>query len=504
MSRVAFGRGRVTAAIVGALVLALGGLGVVQAQKGSQVNPPATFKFTDAKVAPSRTGFAPVVKAVVPTVVSIRSSKVVKTGALRGQRGQGQGQIPDQLRQFFGDQFGGGQFAIPNIPDEQRSEGLGSGVIVSPEGYILTNNHVVDGATSVQVVLSDRREFKARVIGTDKDADLAVVKIDAGSLPAITIGDSERVEVGDYALAIGNPFGVGQSVTLGIVSATHRGMGHEIEGYEDFIQTDAAINPGNSGGALVNDRGELIGINTAIIAHGSEGNQGIGFAVPVNLARNVMDQILKNGKVTRARLGILPQDVTPTIARQFGVKDSQGALVGEVEANSPASRGGLKTGDIILEVDGHSVYDANQLRNIISSMRPDSNVNLKIWRDGAQRTLPVTLGELNPEEATNRGGAGRGNNNGSTDALEGVSVENLTSQIARDLKLPAGAAGVVVNEVSPASTAASAGLRQGDVIQEVNRKPVRNVAEFEAAVRNSKDGTLLLVNRDGHTIFVGV
>jgi serine protease Do len=295
---------------------------------------------------------------------------------------------------------------------------------------------------------------------------------------------------------------VGQTVTLGIVSATHRGLGNEIEQYEDFIQTDAAINPGNSGGALVNERGELIGINTAIIAHGSEGNQGIGFAVPVNLARNIMDQIMKNGKVTRARLGILPQDVTPTIARQFGVKDSQGALVGEVEANSPASRAGLKTGDIILEVDGHSVYDANQLRNMISSMRPDSNVNLKIWRDGAQRTLPVTLGELNPEEATNRSGAGR--DNGSDSALEGVSVENLTSQIARQLKLPASAAGVVVNEVSPASAAASAGLRQGDVIQEVNRKPVRNVAEFEAAVRNSKEGTLLLVNRDGHTIFVGV
>ena len=505
MSRSAFGRGRVAAAAVVALGLVLGGLGVAHAQKGANsvttANPPATFKFTDAKVAPSRTGFAPVVKAVVPTVVSIRSSKVIKTGAVRGQRGQNQGQIPDQLRQFFGDQFGG-QFNIPNVPDQQRSEGLGSGVIVSPEGYILTNNHVVDGATNVQVMLSDRREYKARVIGKDDKADIAVVKIDAGNLPAITIGNSDAVEVGDFALAVGNPFGVGQTVTLGIVSATHRGLGNEIEQYEDFIQTDAAINPGNSGGALVNDRGELIGINTAIIAHGSEGNQGIGFAVPVNLARNIMDQIMKNGKVTRARLGIYPQNVTPTIARQFGVKDSQGALVGEVEANSPASRAGLKTGDIILEVDGHSVYDANQLRNMISSMQPDSNVNLKVWRDGAQRTLPVTLGELKPEEASNRGGPGR--DNGSDSVLEGVSVENLTPQIASQLKLPASAAGVVVNEVSPASAAASAGLKQGDVIQEVNRKPVRNVAEFEAAVRNSKDGTLLLVNRDGHTVFVGV
>jgi len=499
MSRVAFGRGRVAAALVVVLGLVVGGLSVAHAQKGSQANPPATFKFTEGKVGPSRTGFAPVVKAVVPTVVSIKSSKVIKTSQRRGRQ-QGQDQL-DPFRQFFGDQFGG-QFNIPNIPDEQRSEGLGSGVIVSPEGYILTNNHVVDGATDVQVVLSDRREFKARVIGRDDKTDVAVVKIDAGNLPAITIGDSDKVEVGDYALALGNPFGVGQSVTLGIVSATRRGnLG--IEGYEDFIQTDAAINPGNSGGALVNDRGELIGINTAIIAHGSEGNQGIGFAVPVNLARNVMDQIMKNGKVTRARLGILPQDVTPTIARQFGVKDSQGALVGEVESNSPAQKAGLKTGDIILEVNGNSVYDANQLRNMISSMQPNSNVNLKVWRDGAQHTLPVTLGELNPEEARNRGGSGR-NDNGSTDALEGVSVENLTSQVARGLGLAAGTAGVVVSEVSPASAAASAGLKQGDVIQEVNRRPVKNVAEFEAAVRNSKDGTLLLVNRDGHTVYIGV
>ena len=502
MSRDAFGRGRVAAVIALAVALVLGGLGVAHAQKGSQANPPATFKFTDPQhVTPSRTGFAPVVKAVVPTVVSIKSSIVVKTGARRGQRGQdqGQGQL-DPFRQFFGDQFGN-QFNLPNVPDEQRSEGLGSGVIVSPEGYILTNNHVVDGATSVQVVLSDRREFKARVIGKDDKTDIAVVKIDAGNLPAITIGDSEKVQVGDYALAVGNPFGVGQTVTMGIVSATHRGLGNEIEAYEDFIQTDAAINPGNSGGALVNDRGELIGINTAIIAHGSQGNQGIGFAVPVNLARNIMDQIMKNGKVTRARLGILPQDVTPTVARQFGVKDSEGALVGEVEANSPAQKAGLKTGDIILDVNGHSVYDANQLRNMISSMRPDSNVTLKIWRDGAQRTLPVTLGVLNPEEASNRGA---GSDNSSDSALDGVSVEGLTPQVARGLNIPAGASGVVVNQVDPGSAAASAGLKQGDVIQEVNRRPVRNVAEFEAAVRNSKDGTLLLVNRDGHTLFVGV
>jgi serine protease Do len=295
---------------------------------------------------------------------------------------------------------------------------------------------------------------------------------------------------------------VGQSVTLGIVSATRRGnLG--IEGYEDFIQTDAAINPGNSGGALVNERGELVGINTAIIARGSAGNQGIGFAVPMNLARNIMDQILKDGKVTRARLGIYPQDVTPAIARQFGVKDSRGALIGQVEDDSPAQKAGLKNGDIILEVNGKEITDANQLRNAISVMQPDSNASLRVWRDGAQHTMPVKLGELNTEEARNRGGNRRSDSD-TPEALDGVSVENLTAQIARGLNLPAGAAGVVVAEVSPASAAASAGLKQGDVILEVNRRPVKNVAEFEAAVRNSRDGTVLLVNRDGHTTYIGV
>ena len=499
MNKDFFKPGRVTLAVAVAAAVALGSLGVVHAQKGSQGNPPATMKFADRNPAPSRMGFAPVVKSVMPTVVSIKSSKVVKTGL----RSQNQGQMDPLFRQFFGDQFGG-QFNVLNMPDEQRSEGLGSGVIVSPEGYILTNNHVVDGATDVQVVLSDRRELKARVIGTDPRTDIAVVKIEAGSLPAITIGDSDKVEIGDYALAVGNPFGVGQTVTMGIVSATRRGnLG--IEDYEDFIQTDAPINPGNSGGALVNERGELIGINTAILARGSAGNQGIGFAVPVNLARNVMDQILENGKVTRARLGIYPQDVTPGIARQFGVKDSHGALVGEVESGSPAQKAGLKNGDIILEVNGSSVYDANQLRNMISSMQPDAKVSLKVWRDGSERTIPVELGELNPEQARNQGGrGGRGDNASSDSALEGVSVENLTSQVARGLGLSAGAAGVVVTEVNPASAAASAGLKRGDVIQEVNRRPVQNAAEFEAAVRDSKNGVLLLVNRNGHTAFVAV
>src|SRR5579871_2071191 len=337
-----FGLRRKTAALAVALLLGLGGFGIARANRINSANPPAPVKLADANEGPSRTGFAPVVKKVLPAVVNISSSKVVKTPA-------GFNQMPDDplFRQFFGNEFGRGF----NMPRERREQGLGSGVIMSPNGYIVTNNHVVDGASNVLVTLSDKREFKARVIGTDPKTDIAVVKIDASDLPSIVVGDSSKVQIGDYALAVGEPFGLGQTVTMGIVSATGRAnLG--IEDYEDFIQTDAPINPGNSGGALVNDRGELIGINTAIIAHGSEGNQGIGFAIPVNQARTVMDEIIKNGKVTRAYLGIVPQDVTPAIAKAMGVKEVGGALVSDVSADSQASRAGLERGDIIRDVDG--------------------------------------------------------------------------------------------------------------------------------------------------------
>jgi len=312
---------RPKAAIVAmAAVLGIGGLGLAAAQHALNNNPPASLKLADSNEGPSRTGFAPIVKKVLPTVVNISSTKVIKTSG-----SDMQGQMPDD--DFFRQFFGGNMRGTPQMPREQRERGLGSGVIVSPEGYILTNNHVVDGATDVRVTLSDKREFKARVVGTDPKVDIAVLKIDASDLPAIVIGDSSKMQIGDYALAVGNPFGVGKTVTMGIVSATGRShLG--IEDYEDFIQTDAPINPGNSGGALINDRGELIGINTAIISHGSEGSQGIGFAIPVNLARTVMDEILKTGKVTRGYLGIVPQDVTPAIAKAFGVKEFTGALVG--------------------------------------------------------------------------------------------------------------------------------------------------------------------------------
>lgn len=476
-------------AVIGlAFLLGVVGLGVAH-EKMSTNNPPASLKLAAASEGPSRNSYAPVLKSVLPAVVNISSSKVV-----RGRTESSEEMMPF-FRQFFGGEDGGGNFALPQ-PQDHREKSLGSGVIVSPEGYVLTNNHVVDGATDVRVTLSDKREFQGHVVGTDPKTDIAVLKIEAGNLFPITIGDSARAEVGDTVLAIGDPFGVGETVTKGIVSATGRGnLG--IEDYEDFIQTDAPINPGNSGGALINDRGELIGINTAIITHGSGGNQGIGFAVPSNLARTVMEEILKNGKVTRAYLGIYPQDVTPAIAKAFGEKDPSGVLVSDVSPSSPAQAAGLQRGDIILEVNGKPMTDSNQLRMTISMMQPGSEAKLKVVHGGSQRELTIKLRELPTEQAEN---------NNQTDDQQrssaGVDVANLTPDLAQQLQLPPTTTGVVVKRVNPSSPLADSGLREGDVVQEVNHQPVKNVSDFYNAMRKDATNPLLLVNRGGRTLFI--
>jgi Do/DeqQ family serine protease len=339
-----------------------GYLGLTAATSG---NPPATVR-----VAPSTGshGYAGVVKQVLPAVVNISSSRAVSN----------QVAMPDEFfRQFFGDQYR--QF---DVPKDRREKALGSGVLVSPEGYILTNNHVVDGATDVTVTLHDKRELKARVVGTDPRTDIAVLKIEGSNFPTLMLADSSKVEVGDIVLAVGDPFGVGQTVTQGIVSATGRG-GLGIEEVEDFIQTDASINPGNSGGALVDDQGHLIGINTAIVGS-SGGSQGIGFAVPVNMAKSDMDQIVAHGKVERGYMGILPDDA----------EDGKGAVVKQITANGPASQSNLKTGDVIVAVNGQSVDDANQLRLKISMLEPNAKVNFKVMRDGKPLEVAMTLGEF--------------------------------------------------------------------------------------------------------------
>ncbi|HEU0006056.1 MAG TPA: DegQ family serine endoprotease [Terriglobia bacterium] len=432
-------------------------------------------------------GFAPVVKSAVPAVVNISSSRIDRSP----DRGSSSPFFSDPFfRDFFGDQFG----HFFDIPRERRAQSLGSGVIISPEGYVLTNDHVVNGATDIKIYLSDKREFKARIVGRDPKTDLAVLKLEQKNLPVLTFGDSSKVEVGDFALAIGNPFGIGQTVTMGIVGATGRG-GFGIEDYEDFIQTDAAINPGNSGGALINVRGELIGINTAIITR-SGGNQGIGFAVPINMARSVMEQILKKGKVIRGWLGITIQDVTPTLAKSFGLGEAKGALVGDVTPDGPAARSGLTTGDVILEVNGENVPDSRSLRLKIGQLVPGTKVQLKLWRDGKEREVSVVLGEMPAEEQRRPEGE-------RSRALEGIEVDELTPQVAQRLGVPRTTRGVVVVEVSLGSPAAEAGLRRGDIIQEVNRRPVASVAEFERAVRQSgNESVLVLVNRSGSTLFL--
>jgi len=318
--------------------------------------------------------FAPVVKAVLPAVVNISSTKVIRTS-----------EFPQDNP--FGDLFPG--FRMPDRP--MRQQGEGSGVIVGADGYIVTNNHVVDGATELTVSMADKREMKARVIGTDAKTDIALIKVDARDLPHVVLGDSSKVEVGDIALAMGNPFGLGQTVTMGIISATGRG-GLGIEDYEDFIQTDASINPGNSGGALVNTRGELIGINTAILSR-SGGNQGVGFAVPVDLVRHVMTQLKENGAVTRARLGVYFQELTPKLASALGVQASKGAVVAEIVPDGPASKSGLRKDDVITALNGQAI-DGRSLRNAVGSMTPGSTINLKVLRGGSERNFSITLDRM--------------------------------------------------------------------------------------------------------------
>ena len=431
-------------------------------------------------------GLAPLARTVRQSVVSISSTTIVKTPAFT------------QSHPFFDDPFFRRFFGRePDQGREQRQTSLGSGVIVSPDGYILTNNHVVEGSRELKVIFADEREMNAKVIGADAPTDLAVIKVEAKELPAMPLGDSRSVQVGDFVLAIGNPFGLGQTVTFGIVSATGRGnLG--IAQYEDFIQTDAAINQGNSGGALVNMRGQLVGINTAIRTNGLGGNLGIGFSVPIHMARDVMDQILRKGRVIRGYLGLLPQDLNPTIAEKFGLKGTQGALVGNVESGTPADKAGIQVGDIILEYNGQKVKDADDLRNTVAQTAPGSEVKIKLFRDGKEMTVEAELAQRpDTQPASRQEELSRSN------PLSGIEVQDLTPSIARQLNLPSGTQGVVIMDVAPDSSAAEAGLERGDVIQKIDQQPIANVSEFRrAAARAEGKEVLLLINRRRTTLFV--
>jgi serine protease Do len=487
---------RVTAiALGGALVLAGSALAFSQKPKAEPFNAPAVDERPIARDSVSHASFAPVVKKVTPGVVKVFTTTKLHNTAFNGN---GMPDMDDFLRHFFGDQAPG---RTPRrdagVP---RQQGIGSGVVVTKDGYILTNNHVVDGADEVKVALQDGREFTAKVIGRDPKTDIAVIKIDAKDLSAVSMADSDKVEVGDVVLAVGNPFGIGQTVTTGIVSATGRGGTVGLD-YEDFIQTDAAINPGNSGGALVDAEGRLIGINTAILSR-SGGNQGIGFAVPVNLARDVMGSLIKDGRVTRGYLGVMIQDLTPALAREFKLKDSNGALIGEVTPKSPAEKAGLHDGDLIIEFNGKKVADSRHLKLEVARTRPGESVPVKILREGATKTLEVTVKEI---PGTERLAKNDSHNNDDTGTLNGVTVGDLDRNARQQFDLPENLKGVVVSDVDPNSAAAEAGLRPGDVIQEINRKPVKTAEEAVRLTENPSDKTTLLrVWRNGGSRYVVV
>jgi serine protease Do len=465
-------------------------------------NSPAT---TSSRVlAGGRESYADVVKVVAPGVVTIQ---VEGKAEARPTQFFGGDDDEDMLRRFFGDQFGfpgdrgdRGQRG-QRAPRTFRQRGLGSGVIVTSDGYILTNNHVIDSADDIRVELNDGRTLKAKIVGADKPSDVALLKVEGTNLPTVAVGNSDAVQVGDVVLAVGNPLGIGQTVTMGIISAKGRSTGNGDGSYEDFLQTDAPINHGNSGGALVNLRGELVGINSQIVSQ-SDGNIGIGFAIPSNMARHVMDDLRKDGKVRRSQLGVSIQPVTSDLADSLGLKQVGGVIVSSVTPDSAADHAGIKRGDVIKTFNGQPVQDMNSLRNHVADMTPGSNANIGIVRDGSEKTLNVKLDEATGSRAARE----RDDSGGSDDkGALGIQVAPLTADMAAEAKLPRNTHGVVVENVNPDGRAADAGIKAGDIILEVNRQPVQSVDELRAAVRRSADRpTLLLVNRDGHDIFVTV
>jgi len=432
---------------------------------------------------------------VTPAIVNIQTTAVIKVS-------QSPFMMDPFFRQFFGDQLPG----FGGVPRNQVEHALGSGIIVSPEGYILTNNHVIAKASDIKVMLSDKRTFKGKVVGADPQTDIAVIKVEGSGLPTVPLGDSAALHVGDTVMAFGNPFGLNFTVTRGTVSAMGRSqLGIEgRNGFENFIQTDAAINPGNSGGALVNVRGQVIGVNTAILSGnsgpGGEGSfMGVGFAIPVNMAKHVMEDLIKTGKVSRGYLGATVAPVSQDMAQEFKIPDTPGALIQDIAPGGPAEKAGLKPGDVVRKFDGQTVEDQTQLTNMVAESNPGTTATLEIVRNGQPMTIKATLGER-PANLPVTAGIGSAPSQG---ALRGVEVQALTPQLRQELGVPGGVSGVVVSQVSPNSPAAQV-LTQGDVIESINRQPVHNVAEFSRLAAEAKGRTLLRINRQGEGVFVVV
>ncbi|TAN41122.1 MAG: DegQ family serine endoprotease [Nitrospirae bacterium] len=428
--------------------------------------------------------FSEIVKSVSPSVVNISSIKTLK-------------RQPTPFDEFF-------DFLYPfqnNRGKRWKEQSLGSGVVVSNEGYIVTNNHVVEQADEIKVTIFDKRSFRAKVIGSDPKTDIAVIKIDAKGIPAAPWGDSDKLQVGEFVLAIGNPFGLNNTVTMGIISAVGRAdVG--IADYEDFIQTDAAINPGNSGGPLVNIKGELIGINTAIFSK-TGGYQGIGFSVPTNMVRLVMDQLIKSGKVTRGWIGVTIQELTPEIAEKFGIKTSEGALVNDVLKGSPAYKAGITRGDIIVEFNGKGVRDVASLRNIVAQSAIGSQVKIKVLRKDKEFTTSVMIQEL-PSEMKDVVPSSSSAPEVSQNSLSGIAVIDITAAIAKQLRVESGEKGVIIIKVEPGSPADDAGIKKGDIIQEIDRQRINNLSDFNRilAKLRQNDTVLLFVNRQGRRFYV--
>lgn len=434
------------------------------------------------------TSFAPVVEKVSPAVVTVRAERVIKPNGV---------DIPGDpmFRDFFRN--------LPSPGQRERVQrGMGSGVIVESSGTILTNNHVVEGATKVRIELQDRRIFTARIVGKDAPSDLAVLKIEAANLPVLPLGDSDKVRVGDMVLAIGNPLGLRQTVTNGIISAKGRQTGVSDGSFEDFLQTDAPINQGNSGGALVNLNGELIGINSQILSP-SGGSIGIGFAIPSNMAKSVMTQLVRDGKVRRGMLGVGIQDVTGELAENFGLNEVRGVIINSVTPDGAAAKAGLKQGDVILSINGKNIVDGNELRNQVSSIAPGTEVTIGFLRDGKAQTAKAKLGEL-----TNRNAERNRNDDSSANQEQGklgVSLEPLNQQLARQFGIREATEGLVVVEVRAGSPADNAGINEGDVILQVNRQNVKTFDDVQNAIaKNTNKSVLLFINRAGQTIFVPV
>ena len=422
--------------------------------------------------------YSPLIKRVGPCVVNISSTQIIR------ERSWTHPFLGDPtLRRFFGDRL-----PSPQRPRTRRSETLGSGVIVTEDGYLLTNNHVVEGADKVEVTLADgKTTYTARVVGRDPQTEVAVLKIEAKGLPSLPLADSDQLEVGDIVIAIGNPFGLGQTVTSGIISAVGRG-GFRVADYEDWIQTDAAINPGNSGGALIDSQGRLIGLNTFIVSE-SGGNQGVGFAIPVNIARSVLERLVTDGKVARGFLGVSLQPVTAALAKEFKLPAEAGALVSSVAPASPAERAGMKDGDVVVELNGKPVSDMRHFRLMVSQTAPKTKVTMKVLREGKSVSLTATLGELPTNLAANTLEAPEAV---ASSPLDGLALKDLSAEVRRQLDAPDSLKGALVTAVPDDSPASTAGLAVGDIIIEVNRTPVADAASAASLARKAGDKHLLL------------